>query len=351
MSPHTMTPLTPFATDVLLRVTLVLAVFGAAGYALRNQTAALRHLVWSLAIVGCVAVPIISAVNPFTLALLPVRSSSVSPTPDVQRIDRFASEPAQTNARAEASAMNARADGAREVPAPLTTTAETTPSRNVPWTTLLLIAWLVGTLTFMLRYLAGLAAIRRVVAAAVPAPVPWATQAAAIAERFGVKRTPRLLISDETEMPFAFGVTRPVIVLPELSSDWTDERRQAVLMHEVAHFSRGDITMNALSQLARALYWFHPLAWLAAHRLRVEGERASDDVVLRGGALPSDYAEHLLAIVRSFGRALPAPALAMARCSDFEGCLLAILEPRERGALSRARAFGVAALAVAVLLP
>ena len=110
--------------------------------------------------------------------------------------------------------------------------------------------------------------------------------------------------------------------------------------------------MNILSHLARALYWINPLAWLAASGLRYEGERAADDAVLRAGARASDYADHLLDIVKSVGQPVPKIALAMARSSDFEGRLLAILEPGvPRSRLSRARTALVGAAFVLALVP
>jgi beta-lactamase regulating signal transducer with metallopeptidase domain len=51
--------------------------------------------------------------------------------------------------------------------------------------------------------------------------------------------------------------------------------------------------------MACAFYWFNPLIWYAAGRLRVEREQACDDYVLRIGTKPSDYADHLLDIARS----------------------------------------------------
>jgi HEAT repeat protein len=76
------------------------------------------------------------------------------------------------------------------------------------------------------------------------------------------------------------------------------------------------------------LYWFHPLVWTAAKQLRAESERACDDLALLCGARASDYAEHLLDIVTSVRHdSTPAVALAMARRKEFEGRMLAILDP------------------------
>jgi len=82
--------------------------------------------------------------------------------------------------------------------------------------------------------------------------------------------------------------------------------------------------------LARALYWFHPLVWMAAERLRRESELACDDSVLNSGIPPSEYANQLLDLARSLqhsGRAWSS-ALAIARPSNLERRFAAMLNPR-----------------------
>ncbi len=48
----------------------------------------------------------------------------------------------------------------------------------------------------------------------------------------------RLLPSAGDVMPMTFGTRRPVIVLPASADEWTDDRRRAVLLHELAHVAR-----------------------------------------------------------------------------------------------------------------
>src|SRR6185369_11976505 len=139
---------------------------------------------------------------------------------------------------------------------------------------------------------------------------------------------PRLLSSPLVEMPFACGVVQPTIVLPASAEAWSDSRRRAVLFHELAHVKRRDLVGHTLGRVACALYWFHPLVWTAARRLRAESERACDDLVLSCGARASDYADHLLDILTAArGLGAPATVLPMARAKEFEGRLLAILDP------------------------
>jgi HEAT repeat protein/beta-lactamase regulating signal transducer with metallopeptidase domain len=159
----------------------------------------------------------------------------------------------------------------------------------------------------------------------------WLSPLFEVSDRLALEEPPRLLRSEDAKMPFACGVFRATIVLPAECDSWTLDRRRAVLLHELAHVRRHDLIGHTLSRLACAVYWFHPLVWTAAKRLRSESERACDDLALACGARAADYAEHLLDIVTSVRRdATPSVALAMARRKEFEGRMLAILDPELR---------------------
>jgi hypothetical protein len=148
-------------------------------------------------------------------------------------------------------------------------------------------------------------------------------------------------------MPATWGSLRPVILLPAEADGWPAERRRVVLLHELAHVKRWDCLTQMLARLACGLYWFNPLAWVAAHRMRVERERACDDLVLNGGFKASDYASHLVEIARSFRRMPQMAAIAMARSTSLAGRVAAIIDDtRKRRA---PRAFVVALCCVAVI--
>jgi beta-lactamase regulating signal transducer with metallopeptidase domain len=168
--------------------------------------------------------------------------------------------------------------------------------------------------------------------------------------RHSVRRPVILLESDRTDIPVTWGVIYPVILLPDAWRAWDDEQRTAVLTHELAHVKRFDALTQQLAQAVFAVLWFNPLVWVALRRMRLEREHACDDFVLAGGARATRYADDLLGLARRLARptAPAAAALAMARRSELEGRLLAILDPKaKRDSVPRVRvAFGVAAALV-----
>jgi len=165
-----------------------------------------------------------------------------------------------------------------------------------------------------------------------------------------LRRPPILLHSADRDMPMTWGILRPKLLLPAAFGTWPAARRRDVMLHELAHIVRRDCLSQWLGHVARAIYWFHPLVWLAARQMCRERERACDDLVLASGADAPDYAEHLLHIAS--GLQPPAfsahAAIAMARPSNLETRIVAILDPRtDRRRVTRA---GIVVLATLALL-
>lgn len=157
---------------------------------------------------------------------------------------------------------------------------------------------------------------------------------------------PPILTSPAVRGPLVVGLFRPVILLPPVSSTWTVSRRRAVLAHEAAHIRRLDPPILLAAQIATALYWFHPLCWYAAARLRAESESACDDAALRIGLRPSGYAGHLLELACRFETQLAIP---MATTSHLESRVKSILDPLTNRSVPTLRAW-LAAIAVSVAL-
>jgi uncharacterized protein (TIGR03435 family) len=110
-----------------------------------------------------------------------------------------------------------------------------------------------------------------------------------------------VLSSQSLLEPGAFGVFRPVIVVPDgIREKLTGDQLSAVLSHELAHVRRRDNLAAALHMFVEALFWFHPLAWWIGARLVEERERACDEAVLQSGNAAEAYAQGILNVCKLY---------------------------------------------------
>ena len=214
-----------------------------------------------------------------------------------------------------------------------------------------MLLWMAGIAAGLLQMLAASALLWRTRRAARISPDQ--DEADTLACRLGIEH-PVQVLETTMGMPMTFGVLRPTVLLPEEAREWSGERRRVVLLHELGHVLRGDTVTHLLARTALALHWWNPLAWTMWREFLKERERATDDLVLGAGTVASDYASHLLEIARTM-QARPASAaagVAMARRSQLEGRLLAILDQRTtRGQQGLAATLAAAVLAIAIMAP
>ena len=309
---------------LLAKATVILLTALGITIVMQRASAGARHLVWLVTLGTLLIVPALAAWSPLRLEILPpVAEKEMSPGPAASAPVANASAQAAAPATITGSAASYTTESTRSFLDSLV---------SLRGLSLVLAIW--GAVVLLLgAWLAWSAfAVRRIVRRAHPLDTQdWLAPLWEIADRLELEEPPRLLGSSDAKMPFACGFLKPTIVLPADCEQWTLDRRRAVLLHELAHVKRHDLLGHTLGRLTCAVYWFHPLVWTAAKQLRSESERACDDLALSCGAKASDYAEHLLDIVTSVkGDATPAVALAMARRKEFEGRMLAILDPELR---------------------
>ena len=176
----------------------------------------------------------------------------------------------------------------------------------------LMAIWLAGAAVMLLRVLVGLGRAAWLRAAAQP---------------FANGTAGDVRMHTAVPMPTTFGFRRPAILLPAAALTWDAGKRESVLRHEQAHVERKDCLTTLLVELARAIYWFHPLAWVIAAKAQQERERACDDAVLLGGVAATDYAGHLVSIAREAQGKLLLAGVPMAAPSQLESRIRAVLNP------------------------
>jgi beta-lactamase regulating signal transducer with metallopeptidase domain/HEAT repeat protein len=312
---------------LLVKATLILLVAIGITLSMQRASAGARHLVWLVTLAALLLVPALTAWAPIPIRVLPATSKSVAPmSPAVTggvATNLYGDKPGLGNTTLPPSVEPAAASSFRE---------EIASSPILSGLSILLLIWASVLLAIAASLGYATLMVHRIVNRSRPLDSEdWLTPLFEVSDRLALEEPPRLLRSEDAKMPFACGVFKATIVLPAECDSWTLDRRRAVLLHELAHVRRHDLVGHTLSRLACAVYWFHPLVWTAAKQLRNESERACDDLALACGARAADYAEHLLDIVTSVRRdATPSVALAMARRKEFEGRMLAILDPELR---------------------
>jgi beta-lactamase regulating signal transducer with metallopeptidase domain/HEAT repeat protein len=329
----------PLVLLLIKATTILLAALGIT-LAMQRASAGSRHLVWLVTLGALLLIPALTAWGPLRLEILPAPEPAAAPS--VAAVPAVPTVPAVpqtviTNGPATVVAIATQggatpASAASAASASSASTGLLASIRDASLWVVALALWAAVALAIVASLTWSTLVVRRLVRRSEPLDdQSWLTPLYEVSDRLGLDEPPRLLMSRDAKMPFACGLATPTIVLPAECESWSHERRLAVLLHELAHVRRRDLLGHTLGRLVCAVYWFHPLAWTAARQLRAESERACDDLALACGTRATDYAEHLLDIVTSVRReATPMVALAMARRKEFEGRMLAILDPELR---------------------
>jgi beta-lactamase regulating signal transducer with metallopeptidase domain/HEAT repeat protein len=312
---------------LLVKATIILLVALGITLSMQRASAGARHLVWLVTVAALLLVPALTAWAPIPVRLLPAElSSTLAAAPSNP------DESAATWGDATPTSARSAPGTALHAGIPPGSIDRNDVFSAMSWFSILLLIWAVVLVAIAGSLAYAALVVRRIVNRARPLDTDdWLTPLWEVSDRLSLDEPPRLLRSEDAKMPFACGLFSPTIVLPAECDGWSLDRRRAVLLHELAHVRRHDLVGHTMGRLACAVYWFHPLVWTAAKQLRSESERACDDLALACGARATDYAEHLLDIVTSVRRdSTPSVALAMARRKEFEGRMLAILDPELR---------------------
>ena len=202
---------------------------------------------------------------------------------------------------------------AASVPAAVAVFSRVAPSVTGRWLAAvqawILPIWSAGVLLLSLRVVVGwrqIAVLRR---RGQEAAEPLVSALAAVAERMGVTRRVRLLVSAVADGPSVAGWIRPVILLPAAAvSGLTPEQLESILAHELAHIRRYDHAVNLVQLVLETLFFYHPAVWWISGRIRHERELCCDDLAVRASHDAVCYARALTTLERL---RLATPALAL----------------------------------------
>ena len=343
--------------DMLAKGSVILAIAGLASLCLHRSSAAVRHLVWAVGLMGLLVLPILSLTLPnWQVPVLP-QALSLPVRGGPPEYGRLAYQPVTSDGTAETGAVGPLMVPRHDTPPATALTAgiRTEPRDAIGgchhWSMGLVLVWATGALVVVARYAISAVTVWCIGRQATLLGGSWAAMLRELAAVAGVTRRVALLRSNTVITPMACGIARPRILVPAGADSWSDERRRLVLLHELSHVRRFDNLTQTAIWLACALHWLNPLVWLALSQVRRERECACDDAVIDAGFRASDYGCHLLAIARAV-RTTHLAAVTMARPSRLEARLCAILRPgRERGGVTRCSGLLATALSASILVP
>ena len=324
----------PGAVTLAAQVTCLLLLALVLGWLGRRGSPRTLHLLWTTTFVLVLALPLLGPIGPtWKVPLLPAVAGEpsaalgsdlrellvddVGPVPPPETADMR-----KAAVVAELARLRGRTGGADGAP----TTAGTGHAvARIGW-----IAWIIGCgLSLISLAVSGLR-LQGLVRTGSPVRDPeWVGQAEALRRRLGLRAGVQLLFNGAVETPMTGGLWRPVILLPESAVSWGRERRAVVLSHELIHVRRQDALRQLMRRAVLALYWFHPLVWIASRLAALASEKACDEEVLSLGTRPSEYARHLLFLATGVARGGPrALALPIVQPSQLERRIKSILARR-----------------------
>jgi TonB family protein len=109
--------------------------------------------------------------------------------------------------------------------------------------------------------------------------------------------------SGDARHPVAFGVFRPVVLLPESLRAADAAAHQAVVAHELHHVKRRDWPVVVAEEVVRSIFWFHPAMWWLVSRVQLARETVVDELSILTTNARRAYLDALLAFADDGGLA------------------------------------------------
>jgi bla regulator protein BlaR1 len=276
---------TRWAADSLLTAslqgTIVVALIWLASRSLAKVPASVQAAIWWLAslklLVTLVPVPEVP------IPLLPAE-----PRPPALQGDSAAPD---TQARTDVATQSEASPAAAGLLPGAPRTSGASVSR---WLVTLVGVWFVGLGSRTVRLLKMFRTVRAVVRRSVSPAAEDTALVAQLADNIGLTRVPQVRVSTEIDTPQVAGVHRPIVLVPAATAALTSDQRMMAMCHELMHIRRHDVALGWVPALADYLFFFHPLARLAAREYVAAREAACDAAVVCALAVSPDAYGRLL---------------------------------------------------------
>lgn len=97
--------------------------------------------------------------------------------------------------------------------------------------------------------------------------------------------------------PILIGLTKPQIVIPDYK--FTEQQLTNILLHELAHLRRFDLSIKWLTMIVTSIHWFNPLMYIIKKEINRACEMSCDEAVIKNlnQQQKQHYGDTLIAVV------------------------------------------------------
>ncbi|SHO50652.1 M56 family metallopeptidase [Anaerocolumna xylanovorans] len=97
--------------------------------------------------------------------------------------------------------------------------------------------------------------------------------------------------------PMVWGIFHPKIIIPgKMIPCLSQEELNYILLHELAHIKRKDLSLRIITMVIQGIYWFNPVIWYSMHKMKEDCELSCDASVL-GVLEEEEYRKYGLTIL------------------------------------------------------
>ncbi len=363
--------------SILWQSSVLLGAAGLLVFALRRRSGAIRHRVWTAALLLTPLIPVLTWLASQTgspqlrIPIIPAfEVASVRQTQSPRSDEIIATHEQETGTPAigsrqrpaEGNPAAQQSAATTELLIPQTITPVPEHRSTHPWG-IGLIAY-VGGLALLLGLVSlGRLRLRRYTREGRIVTDPRLTEVFETARKeIGLKRGCVVVEIDNLHAPLTYRTFHPVIALPHgFMDELSDAELRTIALHELAHIKRHDPLVLNLVSIIRAVFFFHPLVWLATREIATLAEEAADNVVIEATEAPLPYAKLLTRLTEQLTHRMLQTELAVGLVFSKSTLLRrieAILSPRtdqlqrlSQGALVMTTIFILGSLVLATALP
>lgn len=310
-----------FLLSQSMHLAVLFAVIGALVWLLNKRSAHVRYLLWLIILVKCLIPPLLT----IPLAVLPEQVEnpviSASPGPQAEHeVPLAAAEPQPQYIVVKSQPDSAAGPAIREL-------VFTAGRAGIVWIcgSILYLTWiLICAVRFQIRLKQ-----RRIIP-----EEPLKKEIEDMAEQFWPTLKVRAYLLEGISQPFVWGLWRGSIYLPaNFARTTAGRKRQAILLHEMAHVARADALVNLIQGIAQGIYWFHPLVWIANRIIRSEREKCCDETAIaKLKTTPKEYGWAIVEVLTAeYHSRMAIPSLAVAGpAKNIEDRLKTIMNPKRK---------------------